>query len=246
MPPAPRVTSSGIYVVVPAYNEAARIGQVLTSMPETVDGIIVVDDASSDATRRVVQDLASSDTRIACISQEANLGVGRAITRGYQALLEIPEASVFVVMAGDGQMNPVDLANVVDPILSGKADYVKGERFTHPDVRDRMPKERYWAGRILSKMTAMATGYPICDSQCGYTALSREACKKLDLDGLWPKYGYPNDMLAQLSERRLRIAQVPVEPLYGPQLESKLKPRHVPGVLFVIGRGYVRRRLATL
>jgi glycosyltransferase involved in cell wall biosynthesis len=255
-----RELSSGIgvkriSVVVPAYNEASRIARVLETMPENVEQVVVVDDASTDATGEVVRACMSKDARVRYLRQPVNAGVGRAIVRGYQELLcaKVKEGAhgggtdsdcgrgIFVVMAGDGQMNPDDLSRLVAPIETDQADYVKGERFSHAEIRTRMPKERYWAGRVLSRLTGFATGYDITDSQCGYTAITSEACRSLDLDALWPKYGYPNDLLGQLAVRGLRVAQVPVEPVYTKELESKLRAHHVPGVMFVIARSYVRR-----
>lgn len=232
-----------VHVVIPAYNEGARIGRVLGALPPVVEGALVVDDASTDGTSEVAAEFAKRDPRIRILRLDQNQGVGRAISAGYRALLDAAEASVFVVMAGDAQMNPDDLPRLVAPIEAGEADYVKGERFTHAEIRRRMPKDRYWVGRALSRMTAYATGHSISDSQCGYTAISRDACSQLALGDLWPRYGYPNDLLGQLAVRGLRVAEVPVEPVYTADLESKLKPHHVPGVLYVIGRSYVRRTL---
>jgi glycosyltransferase involved in cell wall biosynthesis len=229
-----------VAVVIPAFNEESRIARVLTSLPASVSHAVVVDDASTDRTGDVVRSIA--EPRVTYIRSEHNGGVGRAIAKGYETLLR-SSATVFVVMAGDGQMNPADLRALLAPIESGHADYVKGERFSHHEIKNRMPKDRYWAGRVLSHMTSLATGTRVTDSQCGYTAISRVACAQLDLDGLWPRYGYPNDVLGQLAVRGLRVHEVPVEPVYTADLESKLRAHHVPGVLYVIGRSYLRRSL---
>jgi glycosyltransferase involved in cell wall biosynthesis len=232
-----------VHVVIPAFNESSRIGAMLLGLPASVEGAVVVDDASTDGTAEIVVQHQARDPRIRLVRLAQNSGVGRAIAVGYRTLLAQPAAKVFVVMAGDGQMNPADLPALLRPIERGEADYVKGERFTDARVRARMPKERYWAGHVLSRLTALATGQKISDSQCGYTAITHEACAQLDLDALWPRYGYPNDLLGQLAVRGLTIAEVPVEPVYLATLESKLRPHHVPGVLFVIGRSYVRRKI---
>jgi dolichol-phosphate mannosyltransferase len=133
------------------------------------------------------------------------------------------------------------MPGLVGPIATGKADYVKGTRFGDPDVRRVMPKARRIAGVALSWATSRAIGTAISDSQCGYTALSRCACARLDFDHVWRGYGYPNDLLSQLSLRGLRIAEAPVRPVYADEV-SRLKPRHVPVVAGLIARAWVRRR----
>jgi hypothetical protein len=129
---------------------------------------------------------------------------------------------------------------VVTPIAQGTADYVKGNRFRDRAVIRTMPPVRLLGGLVLSLATSWAIGLSISDSQCGYTAIARHACEKLDLDGLWPRYGYPNDLLSQLAIRGLRIAEAPVRPVYGDEV-SRLKPRHLPVVASLIARAWLRR-----
>jgi hypothetical protein len=117
---------------------------------------------------------------------------------------------------------------------------VKGNRFLDPTVRRVMPRARRLGGIAFSWLTARAIGQRIDDAQCGYTALSRAACMRLDLGGLWPRYGYPNDLLGQLAVRRIAIGEVAVRPVYGDE-ESKLRPRHLPTIGALIARAYVRR-----
>ncbi len=68
------------------------------------------------------------------------------------------------------------------------------------------------------------------------------AATRLDLDGLWSGFGYPNDLLGQLKARELRVAEVPVRPIYGDEI-SKLRLRHLPPIFYLIGRAAVRRRV---
>jgi len=147
------------------------------------------------------------------------------------------------VMAGDGQMAPDDLAAVVMPVVRGQADYVKGERFWAIGVRQKMGLPRWIGGQIFSRLTSLAIGQSITDSQCGFTAVARKTAQSLDLPGLWPSFGYPNDILGQLSARRARIREVPVQPVYGNET-SKLKLRHLPPFFFIIGRAALRRARA--
>ena len=232
-----------VVVVVPAWEEAPRIGRVVRGMPGWVDGIVVVDDASTDGTSGAAS--AIGDPRVEVARHAENRGVGAAIVTGYRRALAQAGSprDAFVVMAGDGQMDPEDLPAVVAPVVSGRADYVKGDRFRRADTARAMPAARQLGGRVFSWATARAIGVPISDSQCGYTAIARGACARLDLDALWPRYGYPNDLLSQLAVRRLRIAEVPVRAVYADEV-SRLKLRHVPLVAGLIARAAIRRGLA--
>jgi glycosyltransferase involved in cell wall biosynthesis len=229
-----------VVVVVPAWQEAPRIGRVVRGMPAWVDAIVVVDDASSDGTAEAA--LASGDPRVEALRQERNGGVGAAIVAGYRHALGHSGGrhDAFVVMAGDGQMDPADLPAVVGPVAAGEVDYVKGDRFASEDGAREMPPARRLGGYVLSWATSRAVGMPISDSQCGYTAIARHACAALDLDALWPRYGYPNDLLSQLTLRGLRVRQVPVRAVYADEV-SRLKARHVPVVVALVARAWVRR-----
>ena len=92
-------------------------------------------------------------------------------------------------------------------------------------------------------LTSGAIGQTVRDSQCGYTALSASAARRLDLPGLWPRYGYPNDILGQLAARGMRIAEVPVRPVYADEV-SRLRLRHLPAIAGVVARAWVRRLAA--
>lgn len=233
---------SGVTVVavVPAYDEAPRIERVLRSMPEEVDRVLVVDDASADGTARIAA--AFGDPRVEVLAHRTNRGVGAAIATGYRRAIDVTSNArdAVVVMAGDGQMDPADIGALVAPIAAGEADYVKGNRFRHPSLRGTMPITRRIGGQVFSLLTAAAIAQPISDSQCGYTAISRAACEAIDLDGLWPGYGYPNDLLGQLAARRLRIAERTVRPVYVDEI-SRLRLKHLPRIGALIARAWVRR-----
>jgi glycosyltransferase involved in cell wall biosynthesis len=234
-----------IVVIVPAFNEEERIGRVVRTMPPDVDDVIVVDDASLDATaaraREALRATGESAERRVLV-HATNQGVGAAIVTGYRAALARGGGArdVFVVMAGDGQMDPRDLPALVAPVAQGEADYVKGNRFVHPDVSRVMPRARKLGGAVLSRLTSLAIGLPVHDSQCGYTALARAACARLDLDGLWPRYGYPNDLLAQVAARGMRLQEVCVRPVYAGE-QSGLRVWHVGRIAQLVGRAWVRR-----
>lgn len=201
-----------VAVVVPALNEACFIARTLRSVPDWVDTIVVVDDASTDGTGEVV--LAVADPRVRLERHARNRGVGAALVTGYRAAFEA-RADVAAVMAGDGQMHPDDLEALIAPVLCGEADYVKGNRLDHASVRRDMPVVRRLGNQVLSWLTGLATGLRVRDSQCGYTALARTAAERLHLPALWPRYGYPNDLLGRVAAAGLRLREVVVRPVYG-------------------------------
>ncbi|MBX3204413.1 MAG: glycosyltransferase family 2 protein [Labilithrix sp.] len=232
-----------VIVVVPAFQEEAHVGSVIATMPSFVDHVVVVDDASTDRTSAIAH--GAGDRRVRVVRHPERRGVGAAIATGYAAALELTtrDDDAIAVMAGDGQMAPDDLERVVSPIVSGEADYVKGDRFGEPGVRRAMGLPRWIGGQVFSRLTSIAIGQPVSDSQCGFTAIARGAVVAIDLAGLWPSFGYPNDLLGQLGARRARIREVAVQPIYGSEI-SKLRLRHLPPIFFLIARAAVRHARA--
>jgi len=232
-----------VTVVVPAYNEEKLIGTVLDTMPDFVDLIIVVDDASTDHTSDMV---ASYHVRLAdrlvCVRHTHNQGVGAAIVTGYkQALLR--QSDVVAVMAGDGQMDPDDLARLVAPIARCEVEYTKGNRLFRGESWRMIPHSRYLGNAALSLLTKIASGYwHLADSQSGYTAIARLALERLDLDGIYQRYGMPNDMLIQLNVGDCRVRDVSVRPIYDIGETSGIRLRRViPTISWLLLRGFCWR-----
>jgi glycosyltransferase involved in cell wall biosynthesis len=228
-----------IAVIVPAHGEEHLIGRTLEGIPDWVDFVFVVDDASPDRTSEVARSV--NDPRVCCLRHRANRGVGAAIVTGYLRALQA-NADVLAVMAGDNQMDPSDLQRVIAPVARGEADYVKGNRFVHPESQ-RMPAERRLAGRWLARLTRLATGLQVDDTQCGYTALSARAARRLELDSLWPRFGYPNDLLGMLAAAHLRVVEVGVRPVYADE-QSAVRPWHALTVVGVVARRWWLSRRA--
>jgi glycosyltransferase involved in cell wall biosynthesis len=229
-----------IAVVVPAHDEERWIAETVRCMPGFVDHVVVVDDGSRDGTAR--EAARPRDTRVEVIRHRDNRGVGAAIVTGYRRARALG-AGVTAVMAGDGQMHPDDLAAVALPVVRGEADYVKGNRLGYPGVLWAMPPARLAGTAALAWLTRRAAGLErLSDSQCGYTAISAGALDALgaDLDALWPRYGYPNDLLGALARRGLRIGEAVVRPVYRGEA-SGLRPWHLATIGYVVGRVAYRR-----
>jgi len=231
-----------VAVVVPAFNEAGKIARTLRSIPGFVDQVIVVDDASVDGTGRIAQ--RSQRRGIVVLRHDCNRGVGAAIATGYATAFDAG-TDVTAVMAGDSQMDPANLLGLIDPVVMGRADYAKGNRFAWPGVYRLMPASRTIGNLVLSHLTRLASGYGrVFDSQCGYTAANRRALSIILSGEVFPRYGYPNDILCRLGRQGARVVDVPVRPVYGADWHSGIRiPRVVAPLLLLVLRGICARLL---
>jgi glycosyltransferase involved in cell wall biosynthesis len=218
---------SSIAVVVPCYREETQIRGVIETMPAFVDRIIVVDDKSPDATAQVVRECMEIDPRVELLIHDENRGVGAGIATGYKRALAI-DMDVAVVMAGDGQMPPDELADIVRPVTSGAADYSKANRLVVEQAWATIPRKRFLGNAMLTLLTKIASGYyQVTDSQTGYTAITADMLRRVDLDDMYPRYGYPNDMLVRLNVLRARVVDVASVPVYDVGEVSGIKIRRV-------------------
>jgi glycosyltransferase involved in cell wall biosynthesis len=232
-----------VCVVVPAYNEEKLIGRVLETMPAYVDKIVVVDDKSTDRTAETVRNAANkSGGRIVLIQHEENQGVGGAIVSGYKWAHD-NQMFATAVMAGDAQMDPDDLPNLLEPVVTGRVDYAKGNRLFTGNAWQIIPKVRYLGNSYVSLLTKIASGYwHVADSQTGYTVINLRALKMLDLDKIYKDYGMPNDMLVKLNIYNLKVCDVPIRPIYGIGEKSGIKIyRIVPKLSWLLLKCFLYR-----
>jgi glycosyltransferase involved in cell wall biosynthesis len=248
-----------IGVVVPAYNEAAFVGEVLETVPAYVDRIYAVDDCSADGTWDEIDrctdgeaDDATTvatnngartafDRRLVPIRHEENRGVGAAIKTGYLRARS-DGIEIVAVLAGDGQMDPDHLSALLDPIVDDEADYAKGNRLTTGGHRAEMPRIRLVGNAILTVLTRVASGYwRTTDPQNGYTAISARALEAVDLASIYDGYGYPNDLLARCNAAELRVADVAIPARYGREESTIDYTTYVPRISVLLVRAFVRR-----
>lgn len=235
---------ASVAVVIPAYNEARLLPITLSKLPHYVDHVFVIDDGSTDGTAAAAKRM--SDPRISVIVHDKNRGVGRAIVSGYKAALTAC-CDLIVVMGGDDQMDPNELQDLLIPLTLGDADYVKGNRLGHPENKMRMPMIRRLGTLCLSHLTRIATGLsPLQDSQCGFTAITKQALSSLPIDELFPRYGYPNDLLSMLALQRLRVRDVVVTPIYGSEHSGLRVHRVLLPLCGILCRATIRRLLAKI
>jgi dolichol-phosphate mannosyltransferase len=185
-------------VVIPAYHVADKIEAVLKELPDYLCHIIIVDDASPDNTSELVQAFARHDRRIVLVRHEQNQGVGGAMLTGFRKALELG-AQVIVKLDGDHQMAPAYIPALVTPLIEGKADYAKGNRFRDFESLRHMPLVRRVGNLGLSFLTKAATGYWNCfDPTNGYFAIRAEMLAQLPLERIDHGYFFETSMLANL------------------------------------------------
>ncbi|MCD4700154.1 MAG: glycosyltransferase family 2 protein [Phycisphaerae bacterium] len=234
-----------IAVVVPCYNESEQVAGVLETMPDYVDCVITVDDASTDGTADVVRrhiDSEGAEPRTVLIALPDNQRVGAAILVGYNEAIR-RQIDVTAVMAGDAQMEPKQLRSIIAPVAHNQADYAKANRLYYRRPLSDIPMHRYLGNAFLSMLTKIASGYwHVADSQTGYTAISLNALETIDLDGLYPRYGYPNDLLVRLNVYDFRVADVPLRPVYNVGEQSKMRlTKVVPTMSWLIFKRFCWR-----
>lgn len=161
--------------------------------------------------------------RLILINLKKNGGVGTAIAIGYK-WSKAAQIACTAVMAGDGQMDPGELASICTPVVKENIDYVKGNRLIHRSAFDLIPRKRFFGNSILSILTKIASGYwSVSDTQTGYTAISLRALRAIDIPGIYPRYGMPNDMLVKLNIASCSLREVEIKPIYHVGETSKLK-----------------------
>jgi glycosyltransferase involved in cell wall biosynthesis len=225
-----------IGVVVTAYNEDAFVGRVIETVPDYVDRIYAVDDASPDGCWEVIRRVADrinertepeltiadggDGRRVVPIRHEENRGYGGAVKTGYERAAA-DGLDVIAVLNGDGQMDPEILDRIIDPVATGEADYAKGNRLLSADDRSSMSTFRFVGNAMLTGLSKFASGYwTISDPQNGYTAISRDAVEAIDLEAITDEYGFLNHLLTHLNVEGFRVADVPMTAVYGDEESS--------------------------
>jgi len=214
-------TNHKIAVVIPAYRVKEHILGVISKIPKSVYKIIIVDDHCPEKTGDFVREN-SHDKRIFIIKNKQNLGVGGAVKVGYKAAIN-DDLDVVVKIDGDGQMNPELIPFFVEPIISGKADYTKGNRFYSIESLKQMPLRRVIGNIVLSFFSKFSSGYwNIIDPTNGYTAVSKSIINRLDTRKIHDRFFFESDMLFRLYTLNSKVIDIPMKAIYGNE-KSNLK-----------------------
>ncbi|KQQ33670.1 glycosyl transferase family 2 [Duganella sp. Leaf126] len=217
--PVPCADADRIAVVIPCYRVRRHILGVLAAIGPEVARIYVVDDACPEQSGALVQ-TACHDRRVVVLHHAENRGVGGAVLSGYRAALA-DGMRILVKIDGDGQMDPALLPHFVAPILSGEADYTKGNRFFDLEKIRRMPTVRLFGNAVLSLLTKLSSGYwDVFDPTNGYTALHADAARHLPFDRISTRYFFESDMLFRLNTIQAVVVDVPMDASYGDEVSN--------------------------
>ncbi len=203
-----------VVVIIPARDEESLICSTIDSIPSEVDFIVVVNDGSVDSTEELARTALGSRGKVV---STPGLGVGGAISHGYRIAAQEIEGDLLgwaaVVMAGDGQMDSEDLPTLLHSL--NEVPFVKGDRWSHASGLGKMPIRRRLGSRLLSTLTALASGVKVRDPQCGFTAVRLSEVLCWDWVEEWSGYGYPNWWILNLGSESIPYKEVPVRSVYG-------------------------------
>lgn len=208
-----------VAVVLPCYRVRAKVLGVIDRIGPEVTAIYAVDDGCPENSGGLIEEHCR-DPRVTVIRHEANQGVGGAVLTGFARALE-DGAQIVVKLDGDGQMDPALIPLFVKPIVEGRADYVKGNRFFSPEDARSMPKTRLFGNLALSFMTKLSTGYwSLFDPNNGYVALDARVLASLPVEKIARRYFFESDMLFRLGTLRAKVVDLPMCAVYDDETSS--------------------------
>ena len=190
-----------IAVVIPAYNEEKQIGQVIETMPEFVDHVLVVNDGSSDKTIEIAQ-----KHNAKTVSHKKNQGVGAAFNTGVKTILNM-DVDIMVNIDADGQFKPEDIKKLVTPIIENRADFVTASRFIDKAYHPNRSKVKFWGNQFMSRFISRLTKQKFYDVSCGFRAYSKETLQRLNLFG---DFTYTQESFIDLAFKNMTILEIPV------------------------------------
>ncbi len=185
-------------VVVPVFNEAASIGNVIRTVLEQaiVQEVVIVDDASQDATWEVLQTLVKNDSRIKLFRHEHNQGKGAALRTGFAEVT----APVVIVQDADLEYDPSEYIALVAPILMGRADVVFGSRFSGHGTHRVLYFWHSFGNKMLTTLSNMATNLNLTDMETGYKVFRREIIQQVKIEE--DRFGFEPEIVAKVSRRK--------------------------------------------
>ena len=195
-----------LIVALPALNEAATIGDVISRIPDSITGIdeiqvIVIDDGSDDATSAIAK---ANGAKV--IRHIERRGVGAAFQTAVKYAVQ-NQASFLATLDSDGQFSPEDLPTLLEPVTNGDAEFSSASRFKDPEMVPDMPWIKKWGNRKISQLISQLTGQKFYDVSCGMRCYNRKALLNLNLIG---DFTYTQEVFLNLAFKKIRIVEVPI------------------------------------
>ncbi len=195
-----------LVVVIPALNEEKTVGQVVAGVPREITGvadvvILVIDDGSTDETA-----IRAREQGAEVIHHHTPRGVGSAFQTGLAYAIE-RGADIVLNIDGDGQFDPADIPKLIEPIVTGRADFATASRFKDPALVPVMPGLKKWGNRMMSRLISGLTGQKFYDVSCGMRCYNRRAALSLNLLG---QFTYTQEVFLNLTYKKLRMVEVPI------------------------------------
>lgn len=232
--------STGVAVVIPSYRVKKFILDVISSIGHEVSIIYVVDDGCPESSGNYVLDNCI-DQRVQVLFHKENMGVGAAMITGYKRAIE-EGVGVILKMDGDGQMDAKLIPMFIDPIISGSADYTKGNRFFDLELVRSMPTIRLMGNAALSFMTKLSSGYwDLFDPTNGFTAINANVASHLPFEKISKRYFFETDMLFRLNIIRAVVRDVPMKARYGDEVSSLKISKILGEFLYKHLRNFLKR-----
>ena len=217
------INNEKIAVIIPCYKVSKHIKNVVLSIPKFVDNIIIIDDKCPENSGDISSELNSE--KLIILYHDKNKGVGAATITGYKKAKEIG-CNILVKVDGDEQMDTSKIHELIEPILTKRAGYTKGNRFHDFKALKKMPKTRLLGNSFLSFFVKGASGYwNIMDPTNGFTAISSQTISQIDINALDKRYFFEIDILILLNISNIKIVDLPISAIYNNET-SNLSVRH--------------------
>ncbi|HEX6170494.1 MAG TPA: glycosyltransferase family 2 protein [Chitinophagaceae bacterium] len=230
-----------ITVVIPCYNVSRHIESVIKNLPQEVDWIIAVNDVSKDDTGNVLERLKENYKKLIVIEHATNQGVGGAMITGYKRSLEL-DSDITIKIDGDDQMDSSNIPMLIRPLIEGKADYTKGNRFRDFKALKQMPAIRRMGNLGLSFLIKAASGYwNIFDPNNGFIAINKDTLRSLNFEKIYKRYFFESSMLIELYYSNAVITEIPMKARYGDEKSSLSITRTLFGFPPKLLKAFIRR-----